>query len=85
MAIDLKTFHQRIDHHSPTWMAVEEYLNHRIKELHETLEVPRGTELERIDQGKIRLCRDLLDAAKPSRPDGERSAEAGIDYGMQGI
>lgn len=78
--IDLKI---RIDRHSPTWMAIEQFLNHHLKSLHETLETPRDTGLERFDQGQIRLCRLLMDAAKPSRPEGEKGAGTGHDYGFQ--
>lgn len=82
--MDVVDLRQRIDRQSPTWKAVEAFLNHHMKSLHETLESPRDTGLERYDQGQIRLCRVLLDAAVPDRPAGERGPETGQNYGLQG-
>jgi len=75
----------RIDRHHPTWVAIEEYLTQNIKKLQEALELPRKKGLERIDQGKIRMCRDLLDAARPLRPEGEKGPESGVNYGFQDL
>lgn len=83
--MDARDLAKIIDRHHPTWLGIEQFLNDHIKKLHETLEVPRETGLERVDQGQLALCRILLDAAKPSRPDGERSPNSGTDYGMQGV
>lgn len=83
--MDITDLRHRIDVNSPTWNAVEEFLRDYIKSLHETLETPRETGLERVDQGQLALCRLLMGAAKPSRPDGERGPMSGQDYGLQGF
>jgi hypothetical protein len=75
----------RVDRYSATWTSIEAYLINYIKMTQETLETPRETGLERFDQGKIRACRDLLEAARPLRPEGERGPESGTNYGMQGL
>lgn len=82
--MDIVDLRDRIDRFHPTWTAIEQFLTSYIKNQQELLELPREPGLERFSQGQIRACRDLLEAAQPKRPDGERGPSSGTDYGMQG-
>ena len=73
-----------VDPYSATWLSLEAFLKYQIKDAQEALEKPRETGLERIDQGRIGMCRDILRAARPSAPENERSPVMGVDYGLQG-